>query len=94
MFFRNLENAQVYGAARSAILKPKDTLALSGAMNLSRSTEDLKPPPPNSTLGKIHKAIYHTVKIYIIDFCRISFVVISRFQTRPKYTLLPEVKAI
>ena len=51
--FRAQGNAQLSGAARSAILRPKDTLGLSGTMNLSRSTEDLKPHPPNSTLGKI-----------------------------------------
>ena len=55
ILFRTLENTQIPGGPRSAILKPRDTLALSGAMNLSRSTEDLKPPPTTSTLGKILK---------------------------------------
>ena len=55
--FRAQGNAQLSGAARSAILRPKDTLGLSGTMNLSRSTEDLKPHPPNSTLGKILQSI-------------------------------------
>ena len=35
------------------MLKPKDTLALSGAMNLSRSTEDLKTIPLNTPTGKV-----------------------------------------
>ena len=35
------------------MLKPKDTLALSGAMNLSRSTEDLKTTPLNTLIGKV-----------------------------------------
>ena len=35
------------------MLKPKDTLAMSGAMNLSRSTEDLKTIPLNKPTGKV-----------------------------------------
>ena len=35
------------------MLKPKDTLAMSGAMNLSRSTEDLKTIHLNTPTGKV-----------------------------------------
>ena len=47
-----MEGTQASASKRSAMLKPKDTLALSGAMNLSRSSEDLKTTPQNAATGK------------------------------------------
>ena len=52
--YRTLKSTLTSASApRSAMLKPKDTLMPSGAMNLSRSTEELKPHPTNPNSGKV-----------------------------------------